>query len=118
MDNNREDNASTNKSISNYAERSSVLAHSLLVKFDQTFQSKINSEESVSLASDLAHIWASCKTLGKQIETFCPVSGDVDQSNAIEMLTNLEHMYSHASTSITVLSKIMSVNNILVEEEF
>ena len=56
--------------------------------------------------------------LDKQIETFCPVSGDVDQSNAIEMLTNLEHMYSHASTSITVLSKIMSVNNILVEEEF
>jgi len=119
MDSNRDDNITTNKSksISNYAEHSSVLAHSLLVKLEQDFETNINSQESVSLASDLAHIWASCKMLDKGIEAFYSVARDEEQSNAIEILTNLEHIYSHASTAITVLSRIMSVSNTLDEED-
>ena len=113
--NNSNEEQSVNTSISNYAEQSSGLAHSLLVKLESADVTKINSTESLTLASDLAHIWASCKMMDKQVQTFCSSGNDADEKNLVEMLTNIEHIYSHSLTAMSVLSEMMALNSIVPE---
>ena len=115
--NNSDEEQSVNTSISDYSEQSSALAHSLLVKLQSGDVTKINSKESLVLASDLAHIWASCKMMDNQIQECCSSEKDFDESNLIEILTNIEHFYSHALTTMSILSKMMSVNSIITETE-
>ena len=91
--NNSSEEQGVNRSMPDYAEQSSALAHSMLVKLEGAKEIKINSKESLSLASDLSHIWASCKMMDNQ------------------------HFYSHALTTMSILSKMMSVNSIITETE-
>ena len=111
--NNSDEEQSVNTSISDYSEQSSALAHSLLVKLQSADVTKINSKE--SLASDLAHIWASCKMMDKQVQTFCSSGNDEDEQNLVEMLTNIEHIYSHSLTAMSILSEMMLLNSIVTE---
>ena len=114
--NNSNEEQSVNTSISNYAEQSSGLAHSLLVKLESADVTKINSTESLTLASDLAHIWASCKMMDKQVQTFCTSRSEEDEQNLVEILTNIEHIYSHSLTAMSILSEMMSLNNVVSEK--
>ena len=107
--NNTNEEQSVNTSNSNYAEQSSALAHSLLVKLESADVTKINSKE--SLASDLAHIWASCKMMDKQVQRFCSSGNDADEQNLVEILTNIEHVYTHSLTAMSILSEMMALNS-------
>ena len=115
--NNSSEEQRVKQSMSDYAEQSSTLAHSILVKLEGAKEININPKQSISLASDLSHMWASCKMMDKQIQSLCSTEKDFDESNLIEMLTNIEHVYSHALTSMSILSKMMSVNSIITETE-
>ena len=105
------------KLIVGYAEQSSALAHSISVKLERTAETTITSKESLNLASDLSHIWASCKVVDNQIQEFCSSENGQDETILIEMLTNLEHVYSHALSSMRILSKMMKINGIITETE-
>ena len=115
--NNSSEEQGVDRSMPDYAEQSSALAHSILVKLEGAREININSKESLSLASDLSHIWASCKMMDNQIQECCSSEKDFDESNLIEILTNIEHFYSHALTTMSILSKMMSVNSIITETE-
>lgn len=108
---NSRDEQNVNTSISDYAEQASALAHSLLVKLESADVTKINSKESLALASDLAHIWASCKMMDKQVQTFCSSGNDADEQNLVEILTNIEHVYTHSLTAMSILSEMMALNS-------
>jgi hypothetical protein len=114
--NNSDEEQSVNTSISDYSEQSSALAHSLLVKLQSGDVTKINSKESLILASDLAHIWASCKMMDKQVQKFCASPSEADEQNLVEILTNIEHIYSHSLTAMSILSEMMLLNNIVSEK--
>ena len=105
------------KLIVGYAEQSSALAHGISVKLESKSDISITSKESLNLASDLSHIWASCKVVDNQIQEFCSSENVQDESTLIEMLTNIEHVYSHALSSMKILSKMMKINGIITETE-
>ena len=117
MHNNSETNGQE-QSIDGYAEQSSALAHSILVKLESGPKTSINASESVNLASDLSHIWASSKMVESQIQAFCASENGEDETCMVKLLTNIEHLYSHALSSMGVLSKMMKINSVVTETEF